>query len=250
MLGLVDAAGTWIAVAVGLAALGVGILAYRNRQPRTRLEYVVTTRSEVLPAGLPETFRLVHQGDLPVEDPAMVILRIVNTGDRAIPDEDFASDLTITLRDAEVVSAICTAERPADLKPQLVIGGDAVHLKPLLLNSGDMIQLQMLSAGLPSRIEIGGRVKDLSIARRTDLPYPPGSGPNGEFAGVMDYFIWFLFLPGFILFVGGAIATNGHNSTAGRFIGGAAALILALVIYPLQVSFLLRRRRLWATEGR
>lgn len=240
------AAGTWIAVAIGLATLVVAVLAYLRRQPKTQLEYIVLTRSEVLPAGLPRTFQLVHR-DLQVEDPSMAIVRIVNTGDRAIPEVDFASDLTINLPGARVVSVLCTAKRPHDLQPKLVIDGERVQISPLLLNSGDMMQLQILSAGLPSEIEVSGRVKDLSIARRTELPYPPGSGEHGEFYGPVDYFVWFFFIPGTILGVGALIALNGHNSAAGRIVAAVVAILLALVVYPLQVIFLLRRRRLWAT---
>jgi hypothetical protein len=239
-------AGTWIAIAIGVATLVVAVLAHLRRQPKTQLEYIVLTRSEVLPAGLPQTFQLVHR-DLPVDDPSMVIVRMVNTGDQAIAEVDFASDLIISLPSARVVSALCTARRPGDLAPELVIDGQQVRIRPLLLNSGDMMQLQILSAGLPSEIQVSGRVKDLSIARRTELPYPPASGRYGEFDGPIDYILWFLFIPGAILGLGALIAVNENNSTAGRIVAGVVAIVLALVVYPLQVAFLLRRRRLWET---
>jgi hypothetical protein len=241
-----EVVGTWVAVAIGLATLVVAVLAYLGRQPKTRLEYIVLTRSQVLPAGLPETFQLVHH-ELPVDDPAMVIVRIVNTGDQAIPESSFSSDLAIKLPGSRVISTLCTAKRPTDLEPVLLLDGELVRIRPLLLNSGDMVQFQILSAGLPGRVEVNGRIKDLSIVRRRELPYPPGSGTDGEFSGPVDYFAWFILIPGFILAIGFLIASNGHNSVAGRVIAAVAALMLAFVLYPLQVSRLLRRRRLWAT---
>jgi hypothetical protein len=241
-----ETVGTWVAVSIGLATLVVAVLAYMRRQPKTRLEYIVLTRSQVLPAGLPETFQLVHH-ELPVDDPAMVIVRMVNTGDQAIPESSFSSDLAIKLPSSRVISALSTGRRPSDLEPEMLLDGENVRIRPLLLNSGDMMQVQILSAGLPTRVEVNGRIKDLSIVRRRELPYPPGSGPDGEFSGPIDYFAWFMLIPGFILAIGFLIASNGHNSPVGRVIAAVAALVLVFILYPLQVSRLLRRRRLWAT---
>ena len=244
----VDAAGTWIGVGLALVGLSVAILAYRNRQPKTRLEYFIATNSTVLPDDLPESFYLAH-GDTKILNPAITIIRIVNTGDKAIPSSSFETDLQIRLRGvSEVVSANCVARRPADLQPTLEVRGDMALLKPLLINAGDMLEVQLLSAGQASNVEISGRISDLSIARRATLPYPPGSGPNGEFAGPVDYFMWFFVLPAFVLGIGALIATNPHNSPAGRAVAAGVVLVLTLVIYPLQVRHLLRRRLLWARE--
>jgi hypothetical protein len=224
----------------------VAVLAYLRRQPKTRLEYFVGTNSAVLPQDLPENFYLAH-GETKIADPAMTIVRLVNTGDRAIPAASFETDLSILLKDvSEVVSASCVGRRPSDIEPVFEIAGDTARLKPLLINPGDMLEIQLLSAGQASSVEISGRISDLAITERPALPYPPGSGPNGEFATGIDYFMWLFAIPGFILGIGALIAVNPHNSTAGRIIAASATLVLVLVAYPLQLRFLVHRRRLWA----
>lgn len=141
----------------------------------------------------------------------------------------------------------CTARRPHDLEPSFLLDGDTARISPILINPGDMFQIQLLSAGLADEVEVSGRISDLLIEERGVLPYPPGSGPAGEFAGPIDYFVWFLVFPGFVLGTGALIALNHHNSTVGRVAAAAIAVMLTVVIYPLQLRFLLRRRRLWAT---
>lgn len=241
-----DSMGTWIGVALGFLALMVAILAYVRRQPTTKLEYLVQTNSALLPESLPETFSLTHH-DLEIRDPSMTIIQIVNTGDKAITPQSFETDLVVRLTGvSKVISATCTARRPDDLTPAFLLQDDTAKLSPILINPGDMMQVQLLSSGLASEIDISGRVSDLSIERRDTLPYPPGSGPNGEFQGPLDYVMWFFVIPAFVLGLGALIALNGHNSTVGRLAAATVAVVLTLVIYPLQVRFLLRRRRLWA----
>ncbi|HEX7058345.1 MAG TPA: hypothetical protein VF176_00640 [Solirubrobacterales bacterium] len=223
----------------------VATLAYVKRRPKTRLEYFVQTNSAVLPASLPETFSLIHR-DLEVTDPAIMILRIVNTGDRAITPQSFENDIVLRLTGvSEVISATCTARRPEDLEPTFLLDGECAKLKPILINPGDLMQIQLLSAGQASEVSVSGRVSELSIKRRDALPYPPGSGPHGELEGPVDYFMWFVGIPGFILGIGALIALNNHNSAVGRITAAAVALVLTLVIYPLQLRFLLRRRQVW-----
>lgn len=78
-----DSAATYIAAFVGIATLYYAYLAYRDRRPSRRLQFVVTTNSLVLPTALADSLHL-HHGDQEIADPALVIVRLVSTGDSAV----------------------------------------------------------------------------------------------------------------------------------------------------------------------
>lgn len=240
-----DAAGTWMAVAIGLGTLFLGYLAYRDRRPRTRLEFVVTTNSDLLPEEMPDDLHVVHHG-VQLADPSLLIVCLVNAGDNPIPPEAFETDLVITLEGVEeIASANCTAARPSDLRPDLEIDGNAVHIKPTLINAEDLIELQIFTAGQASKVDLGGRVADLTIEKRENLPNPPGSGPQGELKGLIDYLSWYLIIPGSILVIGIGVALDSDNSTAVRVITGVAGGVAALILYPTWLNSIFRRSALW-----
>ena len=165
-------------------------------------------------------------------------------GDAAIRPEDFESDLKVTLEGArEVVSASWTANRPTDLDPTLEVQGVEVLVSPHVFNPGDMLELQVISSGPPRTVGVTGRVADLTIKKRVSLPYPPGSGSEGEMLG-FDQFVWFIFVPGFIVGLGLLAAfQDGITGTQQAVIAIATSLLL--LAYLVQTRYLVRRRRRW-----
>lgn len=200
--------------------------------------------TKILPGRVARDLEVRHNGDVLME-PSLTILRLVNTGDRPIKAEDFESDIVIRFEGVrDLSSATWTASRPADLRPDIEIDDDCVRLKPTLINPEDMLELQVLSAGQPRDISVAGRVADLSVIPRKGLPYPPGSGREGEMVG-MDRFVWYVFTPAFIVAIGAGVALGGKTSPAARVLVLVTTGILGGVLYPLFVRYLVRRRRLW-----
>jgi len=118
-----------------------------------------------------------------VDDPVIVSVRMGNTGDRAILSSDFHEPLTVQLLGSQrIVSATVTSSRPSDLKPQLSVDDDEsrVVISPTLINPGDLIELQVIASGPVRDVALQGRVADVVPVKRQGLPYPPGSGPEGE----------------------------------------------------------------------
>ena len=236
--------GAFIATVFTAGTFFLALLTYWARRPTTRLEYIVTTNTALLPREISKDHHVTHDGS-DIEDPALSIVRIVNTGDRPIKRADFDTDLLLTFDGVEtVVSATCTSRRPDDLQPRLVVDREVVRLQPILLNPGDMLQLHVLSAGQARSIRMEGRGTDLMLVLRESLPYEPGSGPEGEMRGI-DRFMWFVVVPGIILFLGGAIAFQSDSDTLTQVVIGGSALILAAVVCPLYVKHLVHRRALW-----
>jgi hypothetical protein len=236
----------WAAVAVGVAGAVIAYRAYRGQRGQTRLSYVVTTSAELVPADLAAELKVSHEGT-ELHDPALAIVRIVSTGDVPIQATDFETELSIRFQGvAEIASATCSASRPADLRPELEVVGDSVLIRPMLVNPEDMIELQVLSAGQAHDVSIGGRVANLKVERLPYLPYPPGSGEEGEMLG-FDRFMWYVAWPVIIIGIGALIAfDNDDYSELTRALIMIAAGIVAFVLYPLQLRSLVRRRRLWS----
>lgn len=243
-------AGTWAGVGTALVALAVAYVTYRSQRGRKRIEYSVTTDTELLPGELAGELQVEHSASgISVTDPALAIVRIVNTGDLAIEPKDFETGLKVTLEDVdEIVSASCTATRPPDLKPKIEVAGGTARIDPVLINPEDMFELQLLSAGKANDIWVSGRVADLNILRRESLPYPPGSGEEGEMLG-FDRFMWWILIPATIVLAGVALGpANRDQAVESQIAILAAALIVALVLYPVRVRYLVKRRRLWRPE--
>lgn len=235
--------GTWIGTTLALGALIFTALTYFNRRGQSRIEYVTMTMRRILPGRVAQELEVVHGGSR-VNEPALTVLRLVSVGDAAIRPEDFESDLKVTLEGArEVVSASWTANRPTDLDPTLEVQGVEVLVSPHVFNPGDMLELQVISSGPPRTVGVTGRVADLTIKKRVSLPYPPGSGSEGEMLG-FDQFVWFIFVPGFIVGLGLLAAfQDGITGTQQAVIAIATSLLL--LAYLVQTRYLVRRRRRW-----
>jgi hypothetical protein len=244
-----DDAATWIVLGITAAGLVIAYVTYRVQRNRKRIEYVVTTNTGLLPGALAKDLEVTHSDSgVLVRNPALTIIRIVNTGDRAIEANDYETNLTVTLEGVDqIVSATSTATRPADLKPEIEIDGDVAGIKPVLINKEDMIQLQVLSAGKPSDVRMGGRVADVKPASR-ELPYPPGSGKEGEMVG-FDWFMWSVLVPGVLLGLGLLLGPfEDDRSTEAKIAIIAGAAVVALVLYPMYVRYLVKRRRMWRPD--
>lgn len=75
---------TWLGVAVAVLALIVAYVSYRSGRNRVRLEYVLLARTGIIPGTVANSVELVHNGQA-IAEPALTALRLVNTGDKAIP---------------------------------------------------------------------------------------------------------------------------------------------------------------------
>lgn len=70
-------------------------------------------------------------------------------------------------------------------------------------------------------------------------------GPEGELEGPIDYFMWYVAIPGSVLVLGGAITLESQYTAAARIVAAVSAIVLAGVLYPLRTKALIRRRGLW-----
>lgn len=234
---------TWLGVAVAVLALAIAWLTYRNESGRKQLEYLVVSVQRLVSPRVATELVVSFDGRV-VEDPSLTVLRLVSSGALGIPADTFEGPVTITLHGStSIVSASVSAIRPDSLPVVLTSAGNQIHIEPLLLNPGDFIEVQALAAGQPTQVSVDGRITDVLPKRRTSLPYPPGSGPEGQMVG-MDKFMWSV--PELVLALLTYIFISiARLSTTATIAWAVAATVLFFVIYPLQVRRLVRRRRNW-----
>jgi hypothetical protein len=235
--------GTWTAVLIGIIAVSIAWLAYRSQRGRKGLEYIVLSIQRLVDPRVAQDLDVVFDGR-PVDDPSLTVLRMVSTGDKGIPSETFESPLRVTLVGASrVVHASVSAKRPSDLPVALTTDSNHASIDPLLLNPGDFIEVLVLADGQPTRVALDARIADVTPKRRNSLPYPPGSGPEGQMIG-QDRFFWFV-LP-FVLAVLAYFAIASADLRAVATIAWVVTVTLVFfVIYPMQVRRLVGRRRAW-----
>lgn len=234
----------WIGVAVAIAAAGLAWLTYRSQTSRRALEYLVVSTQRLVSPRVAGQLTVAFEGH-PVNDPSLTIVRVVSSGDRGIPANTFESPMSVVLEGASrVVSASVSARRPSTLPVVVKCDANRVIIEPLLLNPGDFIEVQALAEGQPSAIFVDSRITDVIPRRRAQLPYPPGSGSEGQMLG-MDKFMWT-----FPMAMLAAIAILGvvaipELSTLAKAAWVMAVVIVMGVIYPLTVRRLVKRRRAW-----
>jgi hypothetical protein len=233
----------WIPSAIGALTIVVTIVLWLVERGRKRLEYVVITNTPILPGRVANDLEVSHHGTA-FPDPALSITRIVNTGNKEIRPDDYETELIVTFEGVHGLgSATWSASRPAGLGPKLAIDGNKVLVEKRLINVGEMLELQVLSSGQPSDVSVGGRIAALTFEPRKALPYPPGSGSEGQMVA-FDRFMWFLLLPAAIL--GGGIAISSARAVSAT--GEALILVatgLVLGAYLLFTKYLVNRRRRW-----
>lgn len=240
-MGVLDVTG----IAVTAISLLVAIITFVKRRPKARLEYVVLLNSALISKVIEKKLAVTYNGD-PVESPTLSVVRIANTGERVIREEDFDGDLLLLLEGVRRIVDVSYRSRAiSGLEYKIRADDDHITLKPVLLNPADIIEFHVITSGAPQGISIRGHIAEVTkIRRRDDLPYPPGSGSEGEMIGT-DKVVWIgmpIIAFGLLSFV--AIAAP----TMAIWVKGlviASLAVLCFAAYPLQVRYLVRRRRAW-----
>jgi hypothetical protein len=234
---------SWCAVGLAILAAIIAWVSYKNQRGRMRLEYAVIANIRLLPESVPKELK-VHLGDRSIDIPSIIVIRFVNTGDKPINVADFEGPMVLSFDEvSEVVEVSVTKVRPAEFNVEAIPDGAKVRISPVLINPGDLMQMQILTSGVAKSVNVAGRISGLSAISMRSLPYPPGSGREGEML-LLEKFIWYLFAPATLLGFGVIAVVYGSSPTS-RAVGALIALFVVVAIYPLVVRKLVIRRKIW-----
>lgn len=114
-------------------ALSVHLLSQSSLKPSSQ---------EVIP-GLQITVEGV-----PLENPFLTVLQLINNGSKSITTKDFESPLEIrTNPSSSIIRARVSAKSPDDINAEIEADKESIRVKPTLLNPNDSITIAILSSG-------------------------------------------------------------------------------------------------------
>jgi hypothetical protein len=109
---------------------------------------------------LAKDLRVIYK-DQSIDDPYLLVVRLINTGNKDILEEHFAHPVKIELgAPAKVISPEIAKTIPDDMDPppQVEKQGNTVLLAPMLFNRGDWIAISILTDGEPGERRVITRI--------------------------------------------------------------------------------------------
>jgi hypothetical protein len=180
-----------IAVVSALAAIigiPISILIYRFSQERKHLDYEFLSVVRLLAdqaTRLAGELELRFKGDV-IKDPYLLLVRLINTGNKPLEVEDFEQPIRIDL-DVPVLSAWVAKAEPKDFAPDLSWRGNSVFLPGALFNQGDWVAVSVLADGEPKERSVGVRIVGVKEPRK----FQPNAGRIDEMAVPLGWVIGF-----------------------------------------------------------
>lgn len=161
---------------VGTAIAVVGILigvaiAFWQRQPK-QLDYAIKTQIRLIGdriARAPDApaFAVTYDGDIDVKDPGVLVVRVANTGKRAVVDTDYTEGIQISANATAFLMAPHLTAKSDGVSPEsigslyrLFRDSDEGGLTPRLLNPGEWFEVQILTDGDAGDVMLASRFAD------------------------------------------------------------------------------------------
>jgi hypothetical protein len=156
-----------VAAIAAVVAIPVTLLVYRLSQERKHLDYEFISGVRLLAN---EATRLAGELELRfrnsiIKDPYLLLVRLINTGNKPLEQEDFEQPVRIEL-DAPVLSAWIAKADPEELIPPVEWQATTVEVSAALFNKGDWIALGVLTDGEPKEKSINMRIVGVKKPRK------------------------------------------------------------------------------------
>ena len=154
---------TVLATLFTAAAIGVTVWLYRRQRERKSLSYERQITSLVsVHASAKGSIRILF-GEEEVERAHLVEVKLKNTGNVPILDEDFERPLSFDLGPGATAMSVDVVDvEPAELRPEVRVEKNEALLMPLLLNPGDQLALKMLVRNLNGSVDCHYRIVGIS----------------------------------------------------------------------------------------
>jgi hypothetical protein len=163
---------------VGVVGIVIGVLGslviYRLQKRRRQFGYEVISNVPVLLPGAKRLGELLlsYNGDK-VEEPNLLVMRFINTGNEEIRKEDFTKPVTIHLNsERRVLSADIINASDNSIESTIGWEGSAAWLEPTLLNEGEWVAFAILTDGVPTSRAITGRIVGVRKLHEFNSPSP------------------------------------------------------------------------------
>ena len=155
---------TLVSTSVGVVfTILISVIVVRYQKSFRRLSYSVIARQRLVPlTGYQEYSDLQIQfRKNPVNQPWIIIIRIINTGRQDIGPDDITKPICIDVGNNDCIrDARVTDSAPQDVYEATPLELDKIgrpFLKPVAINQGNSIQIQLLLDGEPEKVTVVGR---------------------------------------------------------------------------------------------
>jgi hypothetical protein len=152
--------GTIIGIIVAIAGLAISVLTYIYTREDRHLDYQIIINTQLLhpdAATLGGWLRLrLSYGDEYIDDPYLIVVQLINTGNRPIRPEEQVEPIHIDFGDTVRVLYAETVEG-SRVETDIYLEEHHVKIPPVLFNQGDWIAVKLLTdrKGTP---DIRGRI--------------------------------------------------------------------------------------------
>ncbi|MFE9889004.1 hypothetical protein [Streptomyces scopuliridis] len=167
------AVGSLLALLAIIAAYDI----YLRQNKIKRLGYRIVTNSPLVSpdAGRLDRLRVAYDSRR-LDDPRLVVLRLINSGGQEIRREDFQGDLRAVFDGGtRITSVVGVTTHPEGMSVPGVAQEDSeLRVSPVTLNPGDFVDLQVLTEGPFTQIRVLGHVA--GVQEIVGLPEHEGNG--------------------------------------------------------------------------
>jgi hypothetical protein len=216
-----------IAIASALAAviiIPVTVFLYRRGQEEKHLDYEFISGTHVIKEEIARAkadLQLYSDGRI-VKDPYLLIMRIINTGNRPIQESDFTDRIRIDFQ-AGVVTAKLIKSSPVGIATELEWEGGVLYVHGMLLNQGDWVALSILTDGEPRRIPPEARIVGVRELREfSPEPRPPSTRRK--------------LLITLLALIAGIISGSINNGMLGRILNEVIGFHITIAFHPFRIS--------------
>lgn len=217
-------------LAIGLLGIAASVVTYLWTRERKHLDYELIVNTPLMgpeARTFQQDLELRFRGTK-VDDPHLVIIRLINTGNRPVAPDDQISHISLDFSGSgvDLVTADVLKTNIPNPVIHTTIDRDTLCLAPFLFNQGDWIAFRMLVDGKSLPI-VRGRV----LGIREFRPYRPSEGIEGwePIIGICSMLLWVLlavwvfprggqtsFIVILLGFVGSFVLGSGLSSLASR----------------------------------
>jgi hypothetical protein len=170
----------FIGLVVAIIALIVPIWLHLKSKNKKELSFEVLSSTSLLSINdidIQKRLKITLDGVEIQDDIALVLVKIINSGNTAVKPSDFHEDITIST-DCPIIWASIKESKPDNLYPMLETDtGELFHfisIKPLLINNGDEFIVKLLLKSLKNEgfIKVSSRIEGVNEIKKLTVPFP------------------------------------------------------------------------------
>jgi uncharacterized membrane protein YeaQ/YmgE (transglycosylase-associated protein family) len=167
--GMWQSVGVITSIILGLLGLALTGLIFIKQTKKKSISYEVLSDSPIISVldEFRDNLEIKYKGNL-VESLSLIVIRIFNSGNVPIEEQEYARPLLIDFSDqSEIISVNIIEETPENLGVALKHDKTSITVTPLLMNKGDSFTVQILASKY-KMLAVSGRISDVQRVTRID----------------------------------------------------------------------------------